>query len=110
MTSLNFLVVLKNLDLYYIPTKFHCCQTLNGRVNTGGFFAPPVQYRVRPDPVQNRVKKNNFSTYLLCQPMTIACSTSLVFCLPKNKSALELQRSSADLQDSFAACSWLGAV
>ena len=22
----------------------------------GGFFAPPVQYRVRPDPVQNRVK------------------------------------------------------
>ena len=23
----------------------------------GGFFAPPVQYRVRPDPVQNRVKK-----------------------------------------------------
>ena len=24
----------------------------------GGFFAPPVQSRVRPDPVQNRVKRN----------------------------------------------------
>ena len=22
----------------------------------GAFFAPPVQYRVRPDPIQNRVK------------------------------------------------------
>ena len=27
----------------------------NGKVNLGGFFAP-IQYRVRPDPVQNRVK------------------------------------------------------
>ena len=30
----------------------------------GGFFAPPpVQYRVRPDPVQNRVKLSLFADY-----------------------------------------------
>ena len=58
MTSLIFLVVLKVLGLYCIPTKFHCSQRPNGRVKLGGgFIAPPVQNRVRPDPVQNRVKK-----------------------------------------------------
>ena len=59
MTSLCFWLFWKVLDLYCIPTKFHCCQTPNGRVNLGGLFCPPppVQYRVRPDPVQNRVKK-----------------------------------------------------
>ena len=42
------------------------------------------------------------STCLLCQLMTNAYSTSHI--LPRNKSELELQLSSADLQDSFAAC------
>ena len=41
MTSLIFWLFWKILDLYYIPTKFHCCQTLNGRVNTGAFLPPP---------------------------------------------------------------------
>ena len=48
----------KVLSLYSIPTKFHCCQTPNGRVKLGGggLFCPPVHYRGIPDPVQNRVK------------------------------------------------------
>ena len=41
MTSLIFLVVLKVLGLYCIPTKFHCSQRPNGRVNLGGAFLPP---------------------------------------------------------------------
>ena len=39
--------------------------------------------------------------------MENAYSTSPVFCLATNKSALGLQLSSADSQDSFAACHWL---
>ena len=35
-----------------------------------------------------------------------AYSTSLVFCLPANKSAFELQLPSTDPQDSRAACPW----
>ena len=36
----NFLLFWKVLGLYCIPTKFHCCQTPNGRVNLGGAFCP----------------------------------------------------------------------
>ena len=32
----NFFCFFKVLDLYFIPTKFHCCQTPNGRVKLGG--------------------------------------------------------------------------
>ena len=50
--------------------------------------------------------KSDLSTYLLFQLMANAYSTSLVFCLLANKSALELQVSSADRQDLLATCPW----
>ena len=50
-----FWVVLKSSCLYCIPTKFHCSQTPNGRVNLGAFLPPPPSNIGCRDPVQNRV-------------------------------------------------------
>ena len=37
----------------------------------GGFFAPPhIQYRVRPDPVQNRVKRTERLTIKVIESLT----------------------------------------
>ena len=56
MTSLIFWLFGNVLGQYCIPTKFHCSQKPNGRVNPGKLFCPPlVHNRVYPDPVQNRV-------------------------------------------------------
>ena len=68
--------------MYCIPTKFHCCQTPNGRVNLGGGggdFLPPllVQYRDSPDPVQSRVKIQAGSPVKPNRIKFVDCTTSI---------------------------------
>ena len=69
-TSL-FFVVLKSPRP--VPTKFHCCQPPNGRVNLGAFCPPPPPSNIgSPDPIENRVNGEIFmlkhlSTNRYCQ-------------------------------------------
>ena len=82
MTSLIFLVALKSSwPILYsyegIPTKFHCCQTPNGRINLGGGFLLPVQYRSSSDPFQNRV--NPFFHLLMTDNVIVFGCLSVIY-------------------------------
>ena len=51
----NFFVVLKSSWPILYSTKFHCCQTTNGRVKLGDFLLH-IHHKGIPVPIQNRVK------------------------------------------------------
>ena len=75
ITSLIVLVVLKSFWPTRIPSKFHCCQTPNGRVILGGrLFCPPSNIGVSQTLSKIGLKllflQNDFYVYNIFRPST----------------------------------------
>ena len=73
--SLIVLVVLKRFWPTHIPSKFHCCQTPNGRVILGGrLFCPPSNIGVSQTLSKIGLKllflQNDFYIYNIFRPST----------------------------------------
>ena len=98
MTSLIFCFFWKVLSLCSIPTKFHCCQTPNGRVKLGGggLFAPPSiigvsgtlskigLMRTQNMELKKLLHKSNRLCMCRINPIIIHCFVSaLDWCIPE---------------------------